>query len=128
MVEQLDYPKGPFLPRQLLQDEGQDTQVRDIVRLVDALVDDPRVDDIVLDLSGFEGGSLASLRDVGQQLQRLKDAGKTVLVWGLYYGQAQYYLAAHASKVYLHPKGILALEGIGQRPFYFRTSINSAGC
>jgi protease-4 len=127
LVEQLDYPKGPFLPRQLLQDEDQDIQVRDIVRLVDALVDDPRVDDIVLDLSGFEGGSLASLRDVGRQLQRLKDAGKTVLVWGLYYGQAQYYLAAHASKVYLHPKGILALEGIGQRPFYFGAALTRLG-
>ena len=127
IVEQADYPKGPFLSRQLLQERAQDIQVRDIVRLTDALVKDSRVDDIVLDLSGFEGGSLVSLRQVGQQLQRLKDAGKTVLVWGLYFGQAQYYLASHASKVYLHPKGVLALEGLGQRPFYFGAALTRLG-
>lgn len=127
IVEQADYPKGSLLPRQLLQKRAQDIQVRDLVRLTDALVNDPRVDDIVLDLSGFEGGSLVSLRQVGQQLQRLKDAGKTVLVWGLYFGQAQYYLASHASKVYLHPKGVLALEGIGQRSFYFGAALTRLG-
>ncbi|MFZ8912484.1 MAG: signal peptide peptidase SppA, partial [Burkholderiaceae bacterium] len=34
---------------------------------------------------------------------------------------------AHASKVYLHPKGILALEGIGQRPFYFGAALTRLG-
>jgi protease-4 len=127
LVEQADYPRSRFLPRQIFQKESQDIEVRDIVRLTDALVKDPRVDDIVLDLSGFEGGSLTSLRLVAQQLQRLKDSGKTVLAWGLYFGQAQYYLAAHASKVYLHPKGILALEGIGQRPLYLGAALARLG-
>lgn len=127
LVEQAEYPRGRLLPRQLLNEDSQDIQIRDIVRLTDALVKDPRVDDIVLDLSGFQGGSLEALRQVGGQLQRLKDAGKTVVAWGLYFGQAQYYLAAHASKVYLHPKGILALEGIGQRPFYFGAALTRLG-
>lgn len=127
LVEQSEYPRGRLLPRQLLKEDSQDIQIRDLVRLTDALVKDPRVDDIVLDLSGFQGGSLEALRQVGGQLQRLKDAGKTVVAWGLYFGQAQYYLAAHASKVYLHPKGILALEGIGQRPFYFGAALTRLG-
>lgn len=127
LVEQAEYPRGRLLPRQLLNEDSQDIQIRDLVRLTDALVKDPRVDDIVLDLSGFQGGSLEALRQVGGQLQRLKDAGKTVVAWGLYFGQAQYYLAAHASKVYLHPKGILALEGIGQRPFYFGAALTRLG-
>lgn len=127
LVEQSGYPRGLLLPRQLLKEESQDIQLRDIVRLTDAVVKDPRVDDIVLDLSGFQGGSLAALRQVGRQLQRFKDAGKTVVAWGLYFGQAQYYLAAHASKVYLHPKGILALEGIGQRHFYFGAALTRLG-
>lgn len=93
--------------------------LRDVVAAIDAGTKEPAVTHALLMLDDFSGGSLPALREVAQALERFKAAGKPVYAWGSNYDQRQFFLAAHASEVWLHPMGSVFVEGYGrQRPYY----------
>src|ERR1700743_112916 len=84
-------------------DGVKQVQVRDLVRAIDAGAKDGRISQIVLRTDKLQAGGFAALREVGAALDRFRAAGKPVLAWGVSLDQGQYYLAAHADKVYLDP-------------------------
>ena len=43
------------------------------------------------------------------------------------YPQAQYYLAAHADEVYLHPQGMVLLEGFGRWRNFYKDGLDRLG-
>lgn len=93
--------------------------LRDVVAAIDAGTKEPAITHALLMLDDFNGGSLPALREVAQALERFKAAGKPVYAWGSNYDQRQYFLAAHASELWLHPMGGVFIEGYGrQRPYY----------
>ena len=111
-----------------LDDElPQQTQLRDIVAVLDAAAKDPKIDRVVLQLDGFGGAGLATLREVAQAIGRFKASGKQVVAWGGYYTQPGYYLAAHADEVYLHPMGMVMLEGYGRHRNYYKAALDRIG-
>src|SRR5690606_7324108 len=59
---------------------------------------------------------------IGRALDRVREAGKRVYAIGGGYTRDQYYLAAHADEILLHPLGLVYLDGYG----YFRTFFGSA--
>ena len=62
---------------------------------------------------------MTKLRDLRAALADFKKSGKKVVAYSDAYMQAQYYLAAQADEVYLHPQGMVLLEGFGRwRNFY----------
>ena len=103
------------------------TRLRDVLAVLDAAEKDPQVVRVVLMLDDFQGAGLASLREVAAAIEHFKASGKQVVAWGSGYDQKQYYLAAHASEVLMHPLGSVYLEGYGRLRNYYRDALDKLG-
>jgi protease-4 len=102
-------------------------QVRDLVGAIDAAAKDPRISRILLDPSQLRSGGFAALREVGAALDRFRAAGKPVVAWGASLDQFQYYLAAHADRVLLDPKGELMLTGLANYRLFYKDLLDKLG-
>ena len=112
------------------QAQGQpqrQTRRRDVVDVLEAAARDEKIGHALLMLDDFNGASLPALREVALAIERFKAAGKPVYAWGSDYGQAQYFLAAHASQVWLHPMGSVAVEGYGRYRSYYKDLFDKVG-
>ncbi|MBR7801302.1 signal peptide peptidase SppA [Undibacterium fentianense] len=103
------------------------TQLRDILTVLDAAARDPQINSVVLTLDGMQGSGLAILREVAAGLERFKASGKKVIAWGSSFDQRQYYLAAHANEVYMHPMGNVMLSGFGGYRNYYKDALDKIG-
>ncbi|HEU4531726.1 MAG TPA: signal peptide peptidase SppA [Steroidobacteraceae bacterium] len=118
---------GDPLERALGRAAGQietETRLRDILDAIDAATDDDRIKLIVLDLKDMAGGGLSKLQDVGAALSKFRKGGKKVIATGVYYEQAQYYLAAHADEIYLDPMGLVFMDGYEYYRLFMREAID----
>jgi protease-4 len=102
-------------------------QLRDILTALDSAAKDSNINSVVLLLDEMDGGGLASLREFGAAVERVKAAGKTVVAWGGTYDQKRYMVASHASEVYLHPMGMVMIEGFGRHRNYYRDALDKVG-
>jgi protease-4 len=102
-------------------------QLRDVLTALDAAAKDSNINSVVLLLDEMDGGGLASLREFGAAVERVKAAGKTVVAWGGTYDQKRYMVASHASEVYLHPMGMVMIEGFGRHRNYYRDALDKVG-
>jgi protease IV len=102
-------------------------QLRDVLNALDAAAKDGNINSVVLLLDELDGGGLASLREIGAAVERVKAAGKTVVAWGGSYDQKRYLIASHASEVYLHPMGMVMIEGFGRHRNYYRDALDKVG-
>jgi protease-4 len=107
--------------------ERQTTQLRDVLTVLDAAAKDPKIGRVVLMLDELQAAGLPMLREVAAALQRFKASGKPVVAWGSSYDQRQYYIAAHASEVLLHPLGAVYFEGFGRYRNYYRDALDRLG-
>ena len=60
-------------------------------------------------------------------LERFKASGKPVVAWGSGYNQKQYYLAAQANEVLMHPLGAVYLDGFGRLRNYYLDALDKLG-
>lgn len=120
-------------PRQQLmaQAQGQSvprqTRLRDVLAVLDQAARDPQVGTVLLDVEDLQGAGLAGLHEVAAALQRFKRSGKPVLAYADSYSQRGYFLAAQASEVYLHPMGMVMLEGFGRYRTYYKDALDRVG-
>ncbi len=116
---------------QLLSNIGGETrrtiQLRDLLTVLDAAAKDEKIGSVVLMLDELDGGGLAMLREVGAAIDRVKAAGKRVVAWGGMYDQKRYLLASHANEVYVHPMGMVLIEGFGRHRNYYRDALDKLG-
>ena len=110
-----------------LGEQRFETRVRDVLAAIDAAAKDQRITRAVLVLDEMRGAGIATLREIGAALERFKASGKSVYAWGENYGQGQYYLAAHANELYLHPTGALTVRGLEARRGYYKTLLDKLG-
>src|SRR5574343_479996 len=108
-------------------DSRKTLQLRDVLSVLEAAAKDPDITSAVLLTDEMDGGGQAILREVAAALDRFKASGKPVVAWGSSYDQRQYLLAAHASEVYLHPMGMVMLEGFGRYRNYYRDALDKLG-
>lgn len=118
-------PRGAAMAQ--LQGDAAHTRLRDVLAALDAAAKDPQISRVLLMLDDFSGAGLASLREVAAAMDRFKASGKPVIAWGLSFDQRQYFLAAHASEVYLHPMGAVMIEGLGRHRTYFKDALDKLG-
>ncbi|WP_323140997.1 signal peptide peptidase SppA [Massilia phyllosphaerae] len=102
-------------------------QLRDVLSALDHAGKDDHINTVVLLLDQLDGGGLASLREIGAAVDRVKAKGKTVVAWGGSYDQKRYLVASHASEVYLHPMGMVMIEGFGRHRNYYRDALDKVG-
>lgn len=112
---------------QLAGEGPKSTQLRDVLAVLDAAAADPHITHAVLVLDEFEGGGLASLREVAAALKRFRASGKKITAWGGGYDQRQYYLAAQADELLMHPMGMVFLQGYGRYQNYYREALDKVG-
>jgi protease-4 len=119
LVDQLS---GNALDRALARAQGtplRETLVRDIVDALRAARDDDRIKAVVLDLDELAGAGLSKLQDVAAEIRDFKESGKPVIAVGDGFTRDQYYLAAQADDVYMHPMGLVLVDGYSRfLPYY----------
>ncbi len=127
LVEQRSSSARGSALRQLQGDDHAQLQLRDVLAVLQAAAKDPAITQAVLLLDEFGGGGMPALREVAAAITRFQAAGKPVLAWAPSYDQRDYYLAAHASEVWLHPMGAVLVEGFGRYRNYYKDSFDKFG-
>jgi protease-4 len=127
LVEQYSRAGSDLLLAETLGQERRETRVRDVLAALDAAAEDGNIARAVLVLDKLSGGGTASLREVATALERFRKSGKEVVAWGSDFSQRQYFLAAHADEVYMHPDGGVTLRGIGGNGLYFKDALDKLG-
>jgi protease-4 len=108
-------------------DSKRTVRLRDVIVVLDAAARDPNISSVVLLLDEMQGGGMAMLREIGAAVDRVKKGGKTVVAWSGSYDQKRYLVASHASEVYVHPMGMVMIEGFGGRRNYYRDALDKVG-
>lgn len=124
LVEQLS---GDPLERALARAQGspiQETLVRDVLDALEAARDDERIKAVVLDLDAMTGGGLSKLQEIRAALVEFKESGKPVIAVGDNFDRDQYYLAAQADDVYLHPMGMVLVDGYSRYLPYYKSLLD----
>jgi protease-4 len=105
----------------------REVQLRDLLAAIDAAAKDERITRILLEPGEMHGGGFAALREVGAALDRFRASGKPVVVWAVNLDQGQYYLAAHADRVLLDPKGGVVLTGLANYRLFYKDLLDKLG-
>jgi len=124
LVDQLS---GDPLTRTVARARGtplQETLVRDIIDALRAARDDARIKAVVLQLDGMGGGGLSKLQEVAAELAHFRESGKTVIAVGDGFSRDQYYLAAQADRVYMHPMGMVLVDGYSRYLPYYKSALD----
>lgn len=99
----------------------------DLVRALDAAVDDDRVQVVVLDLDRFLGGGQVALGDVAAAIGRVRATDKRVLAFATGYSADAYQLAAAADEIWIATEGGALIAGPGGSNLYYRGLIDRLG-
>ena len=119
LVEQLDGDPYDRARAKLLGEVAPQTLVQDVVDALAYAKNDDRISAVHFELSAISGGGLTKLRRIGEAIEDFKSSGKPVVASASYYSQAGYHLAAHADELYMHPEGIVFIQGYGTFRSYF---------
>ena len=109
---------------ELVGDAPPQTLVSDVVEALRYAKDDDAIKVVHLELSAFGGAGLSKLQRVAAAIESFRESGKRVIASADFYGQNAYYLAAHADEVYMHPEGIVYLQGYGSYRNFFKDAID----
>lgn len=102
-------------------------QLRDLLTVLDAAAKDPNISSVLVSLDQLDIAGMASMHEFGAALDRVKAAGKPVVAWGGSYDQKRYLVASHANEVYVHPMGMVLIQGFGHYRNYYRDALDKLG-
>jgi len=106
---------------------AKETLLKDLEDAIRAAKDDKRIKALYLDVDDMSGAGMTKLRDLRAAIAEFKKSGKKVVAYSDGLMQGQYYLAAQADEVYLHPQGMLLLEGFGRWRNYYKEGLDRHG-
>jgi protease-4 len=124
LVEQIEGHPFDRAIAELAGDGRPQTLVQDIVDALEYARDDDRIEVVYLEFSSLIGGGLSKLQHVAAAIEDFKTSGKPVIASADFFTQQGYYIAAHADEVFLHPEGMLLLQGYGRFRNYFKDAID----
>ncbi|MCH9693908.1 MAG: signal peptide peptidase SppA [Gammaproteobacteria bacterium] len=125
LVDQLDGDPYDRAVAELVGDAQQQTLVQGLVDALAYAKDDERISAVHLELSYLGGAGLSKLRRVAAAIGDFQDSGKPVVASGDYYSQQAFYLAAFADEVYMHPEGLVFLQGYGSYRNYYKEALDT---
>lgn len=108
---------------ELVGDAPPQMLVADVVEALKQAQDDKRIEVVHLELSALAGAGLSKLQRVARAMQAFRESGKRIIATADFFTQQGYYLAAHADEIYMHPEGIVYLQGYGSYRNYFADAI-----
>lgn len=124
LVEQIQGDPFERALADLAGDGKPQTLVQDIVDALEYAKDDDRIEVVYLELSSLLGAGLSKLQHLSAAIEDFKTSGKPVIASADFMSQQGYYLAAHADEVFLHPDGLLLLQGYGRFLSYYKDAID----
>ncbi len=124
LVEQVEGHPFDRALAELAGDGRPQTLVQDIVDALEYAKEDDRIEALHLELSSMLGGGLTKLQLVAAAIEDFKSSGKPVIASADFLSQQSYYLAAHADEVYLHPHGLLLMQGYGRWRTFYKDAID----
>ena len=124
LVDQLDGDPYERALAELLGDAPPQTLVQDVIDALAFAKTDDRISAVHLELSAMGRSGLSKLRRIGAAIDDFKESGKPVVASADYFSQSGYYLAAHADELYMHPEGLVFLQGYGGFRSYFKEAID----
>jgi protease-4 len=124
LVEQVEGHPFDRALAELAGDGKPQTLVQDIVDALEYAKEDERIEVVYFEMSSLLGGGLSKLRRIAAAIEDFKTSGKPVIASADFMSQQAYYVAAHADEVFLHPDGMLLLQGYGRFRNYFRDAID----
>jgi len=124
LVEQFTAdPATRALAKALGDKSGEEVQLRDLLRAIEAAQKDEKIERMLLRVDQLQPTGYASLREVAAALAKFRASGKQIVAFGENLSQTQYLLAAQANEVYIDPMGSLVLEGLGRYRQYYRQGL-----
>jgi protease-4 len=100
--------------------------VHRLIDLLEAAKDDPKIDTMVMDLSGLliPDIYLSKAEILADAVEDFRESGKRVISVGDGYGQNQFLVATEADEVLLHRQGFVFLTGYGRFRTYYSELLN----
>lgn len=105
------------------RNQHPETLLIDVLDVIREAKGDPKIKALVLNLHSLKNTGLNKLQEIALAINEFKQTGKNVIAYGDYYSQSQYYLAAHADELYLHPMGAISLDGFGRYNMYYKAAL-----
>jgi protease-4 len=125
LVEQeTGYPAQRVLLELMGRPVDPETTMRPLLEAISRARDDERVKVLALDLNRLGGGGLSKLQDLKLAIEEFQESGKPVVAFSDMYFQSQYYLASLADEVFVHPMGMVLLQGYGTYRQYYREALD----
>jgi len=122
LVEQVQRPEIGL--SSLTSPAPKQVKVHDVVTALKRAAKDETVLGVRLDLQALTKASLPHLQQLKKAVEAFKDSGKPVMAFADSWSQAQYYLAATADEVYLHPMGMIELNGYALYRNYIKEALD----
>ncbi len=117
---------APFQFQGFSKEDNEMLGMNDILYAIDHAKSDKKIKGILLDISGFQGG-FAKAANLRKALQEFAAGGKFIMTYGDMYSQGSYFLSSIATKVYLHPLGMVDLRGLGAQIPFFKDMLDKIG-
>ncbi len=119
IVEQYSANPRQRVINSLMDNDTPETQLRDILKALETARDDDRITQVLIRPDYLYGAGLSKLQEIRSAMQSLRESGKRIIAYSEGMSQHQYYLASLADEIWMHPEGLVILEGYGvYRNFY----------
>ncbi len=120
-------PKNPFENLQPGSLKPKNTQsLNQILKNIKRAQSDPNIKGAFLYLDNVSAG-FATVAEIRNALETLKDSGKFIVSYGNYYSQKAYYLATIADQVYINPEGMVGMQGLMAQIMFFKKTLEKMG-
>lgn len=123
LVEQLAGDPYDRAIEELTGESKPQTLVQNVIDGLRLAKDDDRIKAVVFELDQLGGSGLSKLERVAEAMDDFRDSGKPVIATASFYSQGAYYLASHASEVYMHPDGLFLPQGFGMYINYYQAAL-----
>jgi protease-4 len=119
VVEEYSGTPLDFALQQAMETGRAETRLRDLTEAIRRAAQDDHIVRLVIDPSYLWRIGLASLQELEAAIEEFRAAGKPVIALVDVLDQQQYFLAALADEVWLHPQGMVWIDGFSNyRNFY----------
>lgn len=119
VVEQYSTDATERAINRALDEEIPETRMRDLLQVIEKAASDDNISRLVISPDGMWGIGLSKLQELRAAIETFKASGKSVIAYSHGLGQHNYYLASLADEIWLHPEGLVFLDGYGvYRNFY----------
>ncbi|MFC1796178.1 signal peptide peptidase SppA [Pseudomonadota bacterium] len=119
VVEQYSGTPLDLAIQQLTEQARTETRLRDMAEAIRRARDDDRIVRLVINPNDMWRIGMASLLELEAAIADFKSSGKPVIALADNLSQQQYYLAALADEIWLHPAGMVWIDGFSvYRQFY----------